>query len=262
MNLKALALSGLLVPVLLPGGAFAGSDGPAISSVLYTEADFARRDQYYYSTFITALNGDYDKNGFLFRMEGLYDTFSYDSKALYGKNTGRAGQGGALLGYHMIRDAIDWAVYAGGEYQSITLKTDDANVRARGNRGGAKVAGEVETENEKWFYGDLYGEYSTAFDTYWLRGRAGAKFGSGPMELRYAIGPEFTLYGDKDSDYQRAGGFVLIPIHMRRDHIVNLVAAGGFQWVSDKVEFCRANHDGGRRGEEGGYANISVNVPF
>jgi hypothetical protein len=128
----------------------------------------------------------------------------------------------------------------------------------RGHDTGAKFIGEIETQDEKPFYLDISGDYSTAFDTYFARVRAGAKFGGGLPENQVAIGPEVSFTGDKSFDAQRAGGFILIPMQFTKNTNVKFIAAAGYQWVQETASGSGAS----RAGEPGAYATFSFAVPF
>jgi len=237
-----------------------GDESRTFSSVAYTEFNFARGDQNYYSSLITAFNRDIDKDGFLFRVQGSVDLFDYNT-ALNCRNAkidGTEWQGAALVGYQVIRDDINYSAYVGVEDLSINLSPKDFNNPARGNQAGVGVVVEVETEQEKRFYGDVYGEYTSAFETYYVRVRTGAKFGPGLPASQVAIGPEGSLLGDRSFIAERLGGFVLVPVPLKSLGRVEVIAAGGYQWVSNTGDAVSGSLAGGT----GGYATVSFSLPF
>ena len=140
---------------------------------------------------------------------------------------------------------------------TISLSPFDPNNPVHGERAGFKVIGEIETESEKPFFGSLEAAYSTAFNTYFVRARAGAKFGGGLPDSRVAIGPEATFLGDQTYDAQRAGLFILAPLALPLFGRVEIIAAGGYQWVSTND-----NSSASMAGGKGGYATISFASPF
>lgn len=252
----------LLLLLLLPNVTFAGGDeSRTFSSVAYTEFNFARGDQNYYSSLITAINRDIDKDGFLFRVQGTFDQFEYNTvlRRAGAKIDGTEWQEAAFVGYQVIRDDINYSVYAGFEDLSANLSPKDFNNPVRGSQAGAGVIGEIETEQEKRFYGDVQGEYTSAFQTYFVRVRAGAKFGPGLPASQLAIGPEGSLLGDQSFNAQRLGAFVLLPIDLKAIGRLEVIAAGGYQWVSSNSEDIAS---GSLAGGTGAYATASFSLPF
>ncbi len=252
----------LLSLLLLPSVAFAGGyETPTFSSVAYTELNFARGDQNYYSSLITAFNRDIDKDGFLFRVQGSVDLFDYNTvlNCQNAKIDGTEWQGAALVGYQVIRDDINYSAYVGVEDLSVNLSPKDFNNPVRGNQAGVGVVVEVETEQEKRFYGDVVGEYTSAFETYFVRARAGAKFRAGLPASQVAIGPEGSFLGDRSFSAERLGGFVLVPVALKSIGRVEVIAAGGYQWVSNTSEDAVS---GSLAGGTGGYATVSFSLPF
>jgi hypothetical protein len=252
----------LLLLLLLPNVTFAGGDeSRTFSSVSYTEFNFARGDQNYYSTLITALNRDIDKDGVLFRIQGSADLFDYNTVAncTRAKIDGTEWQGAALVGYQVIRDDINYSAYVGVEDLSVNLSPKDFNNPVRGNQVGVGVIGEIETEQEKRFYGDVQGEYTSAFQTYFVRVRTGAKFGPGLPASQLAVGPEGSLLGDQSFNAQRVGAFVLLPIDLKAIGRLEVIAAGGYQWVSSNSEDIVS---GSLAGGTGAYATVSFSTPF
>jgi len=259
IKIKA-AAPALLMLAFAPGFAFAGGDSQTHSSTSYSEFDFARKDQNYYSTFITALNKDIDADGVLFRVESTYDKYKY-ANALSGAASnidGKEWQGGAFIGYQIVRDGISYAAYSGLDIQSIKLTPIDATNPVRGHAVGAKIIGEIETQDEKPYYLDITGDYSTAFRTYFARARAGEKFGPGKPENQIAVGPEVSFIGDKSFDAQRVGGFILVPLNLQKDMKVEFIAAAGYQWVEGRV----SSSDASQAGQQGAYATFSFSVAF
>ena len=124
---KILGLGSLLIVFASSGVALSGEkdETPTYSSVLYSESGYARKDQDHYSTLITAFNSDLDKDGFLFRVEGSLDKFKYDARldAAVTRIDGTDWQGGAFIGYQLIRQDINFSAYAGVDYQSISLSS-------------------------------------------------------------------------------------------------------------------------------------------
>ncbi len=255
------ALGAFLIVFASSSAVFSGEkdDTPTYSSVVYSEYNFARGGEDDYSTLITAFNRDLDRDGFLFRAEGSLDRFEYDAtlNAALTKIDGTEWQGGAFLGYQVIRADINYSAFAGLDYQSVSLSPFDPTNPVHGERAGFKVIGDIETEKEKPFYANLVAEYSTAFDTYFARARAGLKFGPGVPEKQVAIGPEGVFLGDQSYDAQRAGLFVLIPLDLKPLGSMEMIVSGGYQWVSGNGSTAAS-----MAGGAGGYGTISFAMPF
>ena len=256
INLKA--ASTLLALCCVPGLALANDEFATESSVVYSELDISKHDVNFYSTFITALNRNLDKDGVLFRIEGLVDKYTYSGGLDRTQNIdGTEWQGAAFVGYQIIRDAINYSGYVGVDVPSISLSPNDPTNPVRGTQVGFKFKGEIETDLEKSWYLDITGDYSTAFQTYDSRIRPGWKFGPGKTEYQTVIGPEASFLGDETFDAQRLGLFVLIPIAINKDTTAQFIVAGGYQWVSD-----RGGTEASTAGEAGAYATMSFELPF
>ncbi len=113
-----------------------------------------------------------------------------------------------MIGYRKHTGNLQLGIYAGVNYQDVDqdlikaggTKTD-ADVD--GSETGFKVGFEVNRSAAQGPYVDVRGNYSTAYDTYWTRGRVGWKVGS------VTIGPEVAFMGNDDFDQERAGVFFL-----------------------------------------------------
>jgi hypothetical protein len=242
-----------------PSLAVAGDvgDGP-ISTVFYTEFTGARHDSDLYAAVERALNGDYSRDGFLFRAEGTFNAFSYENTLFDAARVidGTEWQGAALAGYQWVRGSITYSAFVGVDFQSIHLSPNDITNPVRGDRAGAKFAGEVETEKDGPMYFDLAGEFSTAFDTYFVRGRAGYDFKLGYPVTQVVAGPEISFLGDEDFDARRVGAFVAVPLNFPERSVTFLVA-GGYQFVSDGH-----GPTSGIAGAQGPYFTTSFAIAF
>ncbi len=257
-NINFMAASALLALCCVPGLALAnGDDSATESSVVYSELDISKHDVNFYSTFITALNRDLDKDGVLFRVEGLVDSYTYSGLGRTQTIDGTEWQGAAFVGYQIIRNAINYSGYVGVDVPSISLSPNDPTNPVRGTQVGFKFKGEIETDLEKSWYLDIAGDYSTAFQTYDSRIRPGWKFGQVKTEYQTVIGPEASFLGDETFDAQRLGVFVLIPIAINKDTTAQFIVAGGYQWVSN-----RGGAQASTAGDAGAYATMSFELPF
>ncbi len=260
-NVSLRAAGALLALCCAPVLALADDESKPESSVVYSELDISKHDVNFYSTFITALNKDrdLDKDGWLFRVEGLIDGYTYSGglDRAQAQINGTEWQGAAFVGYQIVRDEITYSGFAGVDVPSIILSPNDPTNPARGTQVGFKVKGEVETDLEKTWYLDITADYSTAFQTYDSRLRPGWKFGQGKTEYQTVVGPEASFLGDETFDGQRLGLFVLIPIAINKDTTAQFIVAGGYQWVED-----RGGTQASTAGEAGAYATMSFELPF
>lgn len=130
--------------------------------------------------------------------------------------------------------------YAGADFQDHDLDNFDASNSVRGNQFGAKALLEVIGDLTQHTSADVAGTYSTAFDTYWSRGRIGYN----PGKVR--IGPEVVFLGNDEFDQQRYGAFF--------DRIV----VSDNVWLSLSGGYANSR----RRGDDGGYGDVSLTVDF
>ena len=191
----------------------------------------------------TALNHDIYKDGFLLRGSVGGGRYDYDAGAT--KIDGDVVAIDTMLGYqHYFTTGLSTKSsrvtgYVGGDYQNHDLSPNDPASRVNGHEFGLKGQAELVLNLSDKVLADLVGNYSGAFDTYWSRSRLSYDFG--PV----AIGPEATFLGSKSFDQQRLGMFANIPL---AKNVVGSIG-GGYS-------------DAKRRGEDGGYADISVSCVF
>ena len=263
-NINFTAAAALLTLCCMPNLALAKDESAkdesaTESSVFYSELDVSKNDVNLYSTYIFALNRDLDKDGVLFRVEGLYDKFLYSAGLDRAQNiNGTEWQGAAFVGYQIVRNAITYSGFMGVDVPSVTLSPNDPTNPVRGTEVGFKVKTEIETDLEKTWYLDITADYSTAFQTYDSRIRPGWKFGSGKTEYQTVIGPEASFLGDQTFDAQRLGAFVLFPIKINEDTTAQFIIAAGYQWVEDRGTGTQAS----TAGETGAYGTASFELPF
>jgi hypothetical protein len=258
MNKSTLRAASTVVAVLLASHAALAGDNDVYSTAVDGELGFGKGAADLSLTVTTAVNGDIDKDGIVLRGEGSLSIYTYNN--IPTNIDGAQWQGSALVGYQIVRDSISYAAFAGLDYQSISLTPVDLANPARGERAGAKFVVDIETDREKSFYGNLIGNYSTAFDTYFARGRYGWKPGTGEASSRIAFGPEFSALGDLTFNAQRAGAFVYLPVQYDKHALGYLIAAAGYQWVQGVGSNATAPAATG--GAEGAYATLSFSVSF
>lgn len=174
-------------------------------------------------------------------MFGLYGEYEYRNVVIPGGivNVDQF-SGDIMIGYQWVRDLYKTSIYAGVNFQDRDLTPFDPTSRIAGNETGFKVQGEVRTTASASMFASLLGNFSTANDTYYVRGRVGARLGE------IVVGPEGIVLGNEAFDGYRVGAFVGgIPL----GH-VNMTISGGY---SDSDT---------RGGQDGGYGGVSFSVLF
>lgn len=180
--------------------------------ILFTGIDAKEDSVFFYGGGIFAING-IDQNSLAikgFIGGGDFDYTAQPSGVFPGGSVdGDSFTADVLGGYRAYFGGFQVGVYAGVNFQDITHSINVAgrpNVKARGDKAGFKIDAELNFSGQGPLYLDARGNYSTAFDTYWLRGRIGYNLGM------FTIGPEGALLGNDDYDQARIGGFALFDL--------------------------------------------------
>lgn len=222
--------------------------GPT-STVVFTGGDVANKAFSFYGGAIKALNGDLGKDGVMLRAVGVYVDYEYNTSFApdFNRRTidGDAGIFDLMIGYQFLHPGHRVAAYIGAELQHHDLSPNDPSNNISGSEWGFKVAAEFETDEASQIYLGAIGSYSTAYDTYWTRGRVGARVD------RFVLGVEGILHGNESYDAQRLGGFVNIPLGFNYGV---LSVSAGHQWA-DKDFF-------GSGGGRGAYGSAGVSFAF
>ena len=198
-----------------------GAGEPVERGVWFGGYDTVKGSNYYFDGIIVALNGNMNRDGLALRLYG--SRVDYDLSP----GDGRGYQGDIMLGYHFTRGMTSGAIYVGVDYQDYKLKPDDPTAEVRGSEVGFAVAGNLETSRDQPYYVSLAGKYSTAFESYWGRVRAGLNRG------RFTFGPEAIAFGDVEFDAQRLGGFLTFDLKLIPRMPLEVTLSAGHQWVSD-----------------------------
>ena len=236
------------------GGAVAASE-PTESVTSFTGFDASKNSQYVYQGMIVALNRDLSKDGFLLRTYGGYVNYRYDDSSVTGgKINGDGWQGDVMLGYQWVRSMYTLSAFVGGDYQNFRLTPDDLTARMRGTEWGFKVAADIESSDKVPFYYQLGGSYSTAFNSYWTRARAGLK-----VRPTVVVGPEFIAFGGDGYDDQRVGAFAKFEIPLTKTVPLEITVSGGHQYA-------RGSSTGGATrglgGDDGAYGAVDLSFTF
>jgi len=139
-------------------------------------------------------------------------------------------------------------ISVGVDHQNHDLTPNDPANSVRGSETGFKVAADLNREGEHHLL-SVIGNYSTAFDSYWTRGRLGLKHN------RLTIGPEAIALGDEGFDAQRVGAFATATLHLNPYSPMDVTVSGGFQFSDDDNGF-------GSRGGDGGYAAVNFSFAY
>lgn len=192
---------------------------------------------------VWAMNGDLDKDGMLLRGMLSYGQYDYDTTAVPGGNVEGDAFGAELgVGYQWVTPGSRFSIYGGVDYQDHDLSPNDPSNSVNGSETGAIVQAEIETLGSPW-YGNLIGKYSTTYDSYWVRGRAGYAFGN------ITIGPELVLGGNNEYDETGYGLFLSAPI----TQAVAFTISAGHR---------NAEGDGSRKDESGAYVAAGISAKF
>jgi hypothetical protein len=222
----------------------AAHDPATLSGVWYAGYDAARGSNYYFIGGTVALNGDISRNGFFLRAYG--SRIDYDLHP----GDGLGYQADLMVGYRVNLNRVYGGLYIGADYQNFRLDPDDPFAEVRGTEWGFKVSADVATLRQGTpHYFALEGNYSTAFQTYWARARAGLNFPG------FTLGPEGVVLGDLEFDAQRVGGFVIFDVPLfSRSNPFEVSVHLGHQFVADSDNGAIAGSVGGGEGTYGGIA--------
>jgi hypothetical protein len=238
-------------------GDFGAEPAPARErGEFFTGVDLARGSQYYFDGIEVALNGDYSKDGFVLRFYGSYQ--EYDLRP----GDGSGWEGDIMVGYKFSRNLYDATFYIGADYQNYRVKPEDPFERPLGTEWGFKVAGYLETNKDLPYYASLAGNYSTAFDSYWVRGRVGVNRQHGLFGNTVTFGPEGIAMGDVGFDAQRVGAFITFDVNLLPGRApFELTLSSGYQFV-DSRRTNGVTETAGPAGGEGAYGTIVISTTF
>ena len=260
--------AGLILSVTLAAApmsaAMAGSAGIVVDDdavypvALVSGYDFVKESFGSYTGLFWAIRGDLARDGVVLRILGSYDTYEYDVDSSLTKKywprvaiDGEVWAGDVMLGYQWVRGDFTTGIYLGVEHQDHDLSPDDRTNSVRGSETGFKVALDVEKEVSAYspYFAEIYGSYSTAFDTYFVEGRLGLPFN------RLIVGPEVVFYGDQSGDAQRVGAFLKtdLPPLLFRDTESDVMLSAGYQFTDDSSSSV---------GSEGVYVSLRFTTVF
>ncbi len=216
----------------------------------YSGADFAKDSFYTYSGAVVSLQRDLSRSGFVFQGFAGYGSYEYGSS--FGTVDGDVSQLAAMLGYLWVRPGAALGVYLGADYHDHDLTPFDPFNSVSGDEVGFRVGADLRMVGPSHYF-SLEGYYSTAFDTYWSRARAGVNLG------HFIIGPEASAHGNDGYDAQRLGGFAMFKLDMfGTRNPAELTINAGYQFLDDDDDPFVASPAGG----EGAYAGFNLSFSF
>jgi len=239
----------------MPASANSGADFPG--TVVFTGSDYKEDSSFSYVGLVHAFNGDLNKDGLLVRAFAGFGEYQYRADAL---RSGHVETDLAIvdagLGYQHLAGNFRISAYASANYEDHDQSPEDFNNPVRGDEWGFKAQLEGETTADADIYAGVIASYSTGFDSYWVRGRAGAKLGHGIV-----LGPEIIALGNEGFDQMRYGAFVSgLP------SLMSLVF-GGDSKTSLAVGWADTRDDddngvAGRGGDDSVYGSIGTSFQF
>lgn len=141
------------------------------------------------------------EDGFRLRAMGGYGRYRYRTSAVAdGENTGMITSGEILAGNRMSFGTTVLTGYVGLDAKNYRLQEADPKNPESGSRVGIKAALELFTRTAPGWFVTGYGNISSVFGNYSLRGAVNREFNSG-----FALGAEAGLLGDERYNERRLG---------------------------------------------------------
>ncbi|WP_072394564.1 cellulose biosynthesis protein BcsS [Hyphomicrobium sp. CS1GBMeth3] len=218
--------------------------------ISYTGVDVAKDIWTIYSGNLFALNGDFERNGFLFRTFGFYSDYDLDAGTFEANAKDRSLD--AMLGYLYYFGQFSAAAYVGMEVRDIDLSPEAQTVDE--TETGFKVAFELETVDSAPYYLGFDTSYSTAFDTYFALLRVGFNRDG------WKYGPESEVWSEDGDTTWRLGAFLKLPVNILPNLPTELTLSGGHQWVDDDGD--SDSFLAGAHGGEGAYFNSMIKIVY
>jgi Cellulose biosynthesis protein BcsS len=168
-----------------------------------------------------ALGSTLQQSGLRLRLEGLGGTYGFEQAPTNVTTTGKQYEGGALIGYQQVWNWGSLGTYVGANVRENTVPSSDPSTSSLGTRVGFKAAVDAYLLPAPATMMSVYGSYSTAYDAYYARFRAGySVFGFG------YLGPEVAVLGDDFYNQTRVG------VHLTSMQLgaLQVGVAGGYVW--------------------------------
>jgi hypothetical protein len=173
------------------------------SFVVWGDGDFKNQVESGNAGGIYAFNRNLDATGWLARAQFTYVAYGFPSAlAASGTAHGSYADGAGAVGYQVVYHTWTASGFIGYDYQNFTTNPAAAATPGVGTQSGAIFFGRVATTGSAPFPSDIDGNYSTANNTFWVRGRTGVRFSN------FRVGPEVAALGNNSYDELRTGGYV------------------------------------------------------
>jgi hypothetical protein len=168
-----------------------------------------------------ALGGTLQQSGLRLRLEGLGGTYGFEQAPTNVTTTGKQYEGGALIGYQQVWNWGSLGAYIGANARENTVPSADSTNSSLGTRVGFKAAVDAYLLPAPATMMSVYGSYSTAYDAYYARFRAGYSF----FGFGY-LGPEVAVLGDDYYNQTRVGA------HLSAMQLgaLQVGVSGGYVW--------------------------------
>ena len=168
-----------------------------------------------------ALGSTLQQSGLRLRLEGLGGTYGFEQAPTNVTTTGKQYEGGALVGYQQVWNFGSLGAYIGANVRENTVPSSDQTTNSLGTRVGFKAAVDAYLLPAPATMMSVYGSYSTAYDAYYARFRAGYSF----FGFGY-LGPEVAVLGDDYYNQTRVGA------HLSAMQLgaLQVGVAGGYVW--------------------------------
>lgn len=183
--------------------AAAAGAASAQSTSVFTGFEAGEDSYTLYAGAVTAFNRDINSSGGVLRFSAAYGEYEYDTTSVAGGTVDIEGVSTDLMiGYQWVSDSSVTAVYFGADYRDNSLSPEDPSNSTSGDETGAKLQVEAFATGSSFSGSSVIASYSTAYETYFVRGRLG--FGMGNL----SAGPELAFLGNEEYDGYKAGLFV------------------------------------------------------
>jgi hypothetical protein len=177
--------------------------GDVNSSVVWLGGDFKNDVAAGNIGGIYAFSGNLDASGWLVRGQFSYVGYDFNTTlSASGTANGRFSEGSGALGYQVVGGGWVASGFVGVDGQNYNIDPPAAATAGVGDKAGAIFFGRIATMGGAPYPISIDGDYSTANDSFWVRGRTGVKFTS------ITVGPEIIGLGNVAFDEVRAGGYV------------------------------------------------------
>ncbi|HLL28753.1 MAG TPA: cellulose biosynthesis protein BcsS [Xanthobacteraceae bacterium] len=201
------------------------------STELWLGFDVNKDSDYGYIGGVYAYNGNLNKDGWLFRLNGGDGHYEYNRAV--GVRQGVDFQtGDVMIGYQTFVGHTRYSGYVGAYIQNDD--NSDPAAKVKGTRVGAKVQGEIFSQFDSNWYGLILANYASAWNNYLVMAKLGYQ-----ITPTVSIGPEGMAIGNDRYDEARAGAFVALNVTPS----AQLILSGGYSW--DERSNNLNDHSGG-----------------